>query len=206
MDTRYLLIGLVSILFGYFVGGIPWGIVVARLVGGPDPRTVGSGRTGGANVMWALGFNAAVVVGLLDALKGTVSVAVAIALGGDVLLQGLGGLAAMLGHSRSPYIRFGGGRGVSPAFGALFVLQPVIALAGLVVYALVLAVTRYSSLGSLIGCVFCGAATIAATAAFQLPVGHVVYAVAGPAMIWYFHLDNIQRLLAGQERKLGSRT
>ncbi len=69
METRDLFVGLISVLFGYFIGGIPWGIVVARLTGGPDPRTVGSGRTGGANVMRALGVKAAGVVAVLDALR-----------------------------------------------------------------------------------------------------------------------------------------
>jgi glycerol-3-phosphate acyltransferase PlsY len=202
METRYVFIGLISVIFAYFVGGIPWGIVVARVTGGPDPRTVGSGRTGGANVMRALGPRAAVVVGILDALKGTVAVLVPIVLGADVLIQGLAGLSAVLGHSRSPYIRFGGGRGVAPAFGALLVLQPLVALLALPVFAMVLFLTGYSSLGSLVAVLFSGVATIAIVVASQLPAAHFVYAIAGPAMIWFFHRDNIERLVAGQERKL----
>jgi glycerol-3-phosphate acyltransferase PlsY len=202
MDTRYLFIGLISVIFAYFVGGIPWGIVVARLTGGPDPRTVGSGRTGGANVMRALGLKAALLVGILDALKGTVSVLVPLALGADVLIQGLAGLSSILGHSRSPYIGFGGGRGVSPAFGALVVLQPVVAILALPVYGTALVLTGYSSLGSLLASLFSGLATIAIIVGSQLPAAHLVYAIPGPAMIWFFHRDNIGRLLTGQERKL----
>jgi glycerol-3-phosphate acyltransferase PlsY len=202
MDTRYVFIGLISLIFAYFVGGIPWGIVVARLTGGPDPRTVGSGRTGGANVLRALGLKAALIVGILDASKGTVAVLVPIFLGADVLIQGLAGITAVLGHSRSPYIRFGGGRGVAPAFGALAVLQPVVALLALPVYGTVLFLTGYSSLGSLLASLFSGVATIALIVAVPLPLTHLVYAIAGPAMIWYFHRDNIGRLRAGQERKL----
>ncbi|HET7676640.1 MAG TPA: glycerol-3-phosphate 1-O-acyltransferase PlsY [Candidatus Limnocylindrales bacterium] len=202
MLTREVFIGLISVLFGYFFGGIPWGIVVARVTGGPDPRTVGSGRTGGANVARALGARAAIATGLLDASKGAVAVLVAILLGGDVLVQGLAGLAAVLGHSRSPYIAFGGGRGVAPAMGALLVLQPLVAMLALAVYGLFFAATRYSSLGSLMGSLTAGVATVILTLAVPLPPAHLVYAIAGPAMIWFFHRDNIQRLLSGEERRL----
>jgi len=205
METREVFVALISVIFAYFVGGIPWGIVVARVTGGPDPRTVGSGRTGGANVMRALGMRAAAVAGGLDALKGVVAVVVAIALGASVLVQGLAGLAAILGHSRSPYIGFGGGRGVAPAFGALLVLQPVVAVLAIGLFVTVLVVSGYSSLGSLTASLFAGVATIAIVVGSRLPPDHFVYAVAGPAMIWLFHLDNIQRLLAGEERKLESR-
>ena len=115
MDLPTLAITVGPIVAGYFIGGIPFGIVVARVVGGPDPRSLGSGRTGGANVMRALGFRAAVVAGLLDAAKGAVAAAIPLLLGSGPLVQVLAALAAILGHSRSPYIRFGGGRGIAPA-------------------------------------------------------------------------------------------
>ena len=97
------------------IGGIPWGVVIARVTGGPDPRTIGSGRTGGANVMRALGPRAAAASGLLDVLKGIVAVVLAIVVGGGLGLQILAALAAILGHSRSPFIGFSGGRGIAPA-------------------------------------------------------------------------------------------
>ena len=122
--------GLASIVVAYLVGGIPWGVVLARLVGGPDPRSQGSGRTGGANVLRVLGPRvAAVAAGSWTSLKGVVSRPSCRSCSGPALVvQGLAVLAAIIGHSRSPYIGFRGGRGVSPAFGSLLVLWPLVAL------------------------------------------------------------------------------
>jgi glycerol-3-phosphate acyltransferase PlsY len=104
----------VALVAGFMLGGIPFGIIVPRLIGGPDPRTVGSGRTGGANVSRAVGYRWALVSGLLDVAKGAVAVLLVIVLGGGAVPQVLAGLAAIVGHSRSPYIGFHGGRGVAP--------------------------------------------------------------------------------------------
>ncbi|HSK51130.1 MAG TPA: glycerol-3-phosphate 1-O-acyltransferase PlsY [Clostridia bacterium] len=197
-----LVVAAAVVVAGYLIGGIPWGIVVARLVGGPDPRSLGSGRTGGANVMRALGFRAALVAGLLDAAKGAVSVLLAIVLGTDPIVHVLAALAAIVGHSRSPYIGLQGGRGVSPGWGALLVMQPIVALAVLPVFVLVLFVTRISSVASLTTSVVSAVGLLVAVAVIPLPVAYAVYAIAGAVAIWLFHLDNIQRLRAGQERRI----
>ncbi|HEX5147717.1 MAG TPA: glycerol-3-phosphate acyltransferase, partial [Candidatus Limnocylindrales bacterium] len=119
MDPSTLTVAVVSIVGGYLIGAIPWGVLIARAVGGPDPRTMGSGRTGGANVMRALGPRVAIVAGILDLAKGCLAVAIPQLLGADIAVVALAVLAAITGHSRSVYIGFRGGRGVSPAFGAL---------------------------------------------------------------------------------------
>ena len=192
----------VSIVAAYLIGGIPWGVIVARLLGGPDPRTIGSGRTGGANTLRALGPRGALVAGLLDVTKGAVAVLVAIGLGGGIVIQTLAALGAIVGHSRSPFIGFGGGRGVAPGFGSMLVIQPLAGLAVLPVFMIVLVVSRYSSLASLAASAAGGVAVIAIALAVQLPAGYVFYAVAVPALIWLFHHDNIGRLLSGRERKI----
>jgi acyl phosphate:glycerol-3-phosphate acyltransferase len=202
MDTGGVLVAVISVVAAYFIGGIPFGVVVARVVGGPDPRTVGSGRTGGANTLRALGPAAALVAGLLDAAKGAVAVAIPILLGGGILIQALAALAAIVGHSRSPYIGFAGGRGVAPGFGGLLVIQPWIAALIVPVFFGVLAVSRYSSLASLTASATGGAVLAGLAVVTHLHVGYVAYAVAGPALIWLFHADNIQRLLSGEERKI----
>ena len=114
MDTGQVVVGVLVILAAYLIGGIPWGVVIARLTGGPDPRTIGSGRTGGANVMRALGPRLALASGLLDVGKGVVAVLLAIAVGGGLPLEILAALAAIVGHSRSIWIGFAGGRGIAP--------------------------------------------------------------------------------------------
>ncbi|MBP1705010.1 MAG: putative glycerol-3-phosphate acyltransferase [Chloroflexi bacterium] len=190
------------VVAAFFIGGIPFGVVVARLAGGPDPRTLGSGRTGGANVLRAVGPGWALVAGLLDMLKGTVAILLAVWLGLGPWVEVLAGCAAIIGHSRSPFLRFGGGRGVSVAFGTLLVLQPILAAVIVPVYLVTLLVTGYSSLGSLLGAAAAGVAYLGIQLATGGPAAYIFYAFAGPALIWLFHLDNIGRLLAGTERKL----
>jgi len=206
MDGPNLVVAVVSIAAGYLIGAIPWGVVIARIVGGPDPRTLGSGRTGGANVLRALGPRIALLAGLLDMLKGCLAVLIPQLLGADIVVVGVAVLAAIIGHSRSVYIGFHGGRGVSPAFGALLVLWPLVALVAIPVFAVVTQLTRYSSLGSLTASVLAGNALVAIIVVQGLPASHLVYAIGGPALIWLFHLDNIQRLLAGTERTIDQRT
>ena len=202
MDIGQVVVAAIVIVVAYLIGGIPWGVVIARLTGGPDPRTIGSGRTGGANVMRALGPRWALVSGLLDVGKGVVAVLLAIAVGGGLPLEILAALAAIVGHSRSIWIGFAGGRGIAPGFGGLLVIAPVAALVVIPVFALVLVISRYSSLASLTATAIGALFVIAMVVLFQLSPLYVVYAVAAAGMIWLFHLDNIQRLLSGQERRI----
>jgi glycerol-3-phosphate acyltransferase PlsY len=206
MDTTTIAVGVVSIGGAYLVGGIPWGVVLARLVGGPDPRTQGSGRTGGANVLRVLGPRVAAVAAILDLLKGSLAAAVPGLLGAGLVIQGIAILVAIIGHSRSPYIGFRGGRGVSPAFGSLVVLWPLVALATIPVFFGTIRLTHYSSVGSLTATTLAGVIVVSIVLIEGLPLAHLIYAIGAPALIWYFHRDNIERLLAGQERTIDHRT
>jgi acyl phosphate:glycerol-3-phosphate acyltransferase len=202
MDIGQVILAGLVIVVAYLIGGIPWGVVIAKVTGGPDPRTIGSGRTGGANVMRALGPKWALVSGLLDVGKGVVAVLLALAVGGGLPLEILAALAAIVGHSRSIWIGFAGGRGIAPGFGGLLVIAPIAALVVIPVFGLVLVVSRYSSLASLTATAIGALFVIAMVVLFQLSPLYVVYAVAAAGMIWLFHLDNIQRLLSGQERRI----
>ena len=204
----------VAIIAGYLVGGIPFGIIIPRLIGGPDPRTIGSGRTGGANVSRAVGIRWAAVSGLLDVAKAIAVVLLIIAIGGGPVAQVIAALMAIIGHSRSPYIGFHGGRGVAPAAGGALILAPVILLAIFPVFALTILATRISSIGSLSGSLAGGIAMVVITALAPLPPVYTthlapiyfVYGVGVPTLIWGFHLDNIGRLLRGEERRVGRRS
>ena len=195
---------LLIIAAAYVIGGIPWGVIVARLSGGPDPRTIGSGRTGGSNVMRALGPRLALLAGILDLLKGVVAVLLARWLGAGPGVEVLAALAAVIGHSRSVFLNFGGGRGVATGFGCLLAFAPLVALAIIPVFAIVILVTRYSSMGSLVASALGGVLLAVATYVIPLSPWYYVYAVGGAALIWLFHKDNIQRLLSGQERRIGT--
>jgi glycerol-3-phosphate acyltransferase PlsY len=202
MSIQEAVIDALVILAAYVIGGIPWGVVIARVTGGPDPRTIGSGRTGGANVMRALGPRAALMSGLLDVLKGIVAVIVAFLVGGGLGLEVLAAFAAIVGHSRSPFIAFKGGRGIAPAFGSLMVIHPLAALLTMPVFAGVLLATRYSSLASLTATTFAAAVIIVTVVLFQLPILYALYAIGAGGLVWLFHIDNVQRLLAGTERRI----
>ena len=193
----------VALIAGYFLGGIPFGIIVPRLIGGTDPRTIGSGRIGGANVSRAVGYRWALVSGLLDVAKASLAVLLIIAIGGGAVPQIFAALAAVIGHSRSPYVGFHGGRGVAPATGGAIIIAPYILLAIFPIFAITILVTRISSIGSLSASLAGGIAMIVVTAVSPLAPIYFVYGVGVPGLIWLFHWDNIGRLLRGEERRIG---
>ena len=204
VDAPTLIRDAVVVAIAFVIGGIPWGVIISRVAGGPDPRTIGSGRTGGSNMMRALGPRWALLSGLLDAAKGSAAVLLAYAVGGGAGLAVFAALAAVIGHSRSIFMGFHGGRGVAPSWGALLVMQWWVALAIIPLFAGVILVTRYSSLGSLTASASAGVLLAIATYAIPLDPWYYVYAVGGVVLIFGFHHDNIGRLLSGKERKIGS--
>ena len=122
MDATVLRVLLV--LLAYVSGSLPFGVLVARYTGGPDPRTIGSGRTGGTNTLRALGRKWAAVVVSGDLLKGALPVLIArVATDGDPAVEVACAFAAVVGSSRSVFLRFGGGRGVGTGVGTMLVIQ-----------------------------------------------------------------------------------
>jgi glycerol-3-phosphate acyltransferase PlsY len=191
------------VILAYLCGSIPVGVLVARASGGPDPRTIGSGRTGGTNALRALGRRWAAVVVVGDLAKGAVPVLIARIVTGDPAMEVLTGLASVIGASRSIFLGFGGGRGVGAGVGTMLVIQPLAVLIAAPVFVVVILVTRYVSLGSLLG----SAALLPAMGLIWLvangavPPAYLIYAAVGPALIWLTHADNIERLMNGTERK-----
>jgi acyl phosphate:glycerol-3-phosphate acyltransferase len=202
MDRQILDLGL--IVLSYLSGSIPMGVIVAKLSGGPDPRSIGSGRTGGTNALRALGRKWAAVVVAGDVLKGFLPVLLArVVTNGDSTVEVLCAAAAVLGASRSIFLGFGGGRGVGTGVGTMLVIQPLAVLLATPVFVGVILATRYVSLGSLLGsaAMFPAMLILWAVASGTIPPAYLVYAVVGPALIWLAHADNIDRLLHGTERK-----
>jgi glycerol-3-phosphate acyltransferase PlsY len=172
----------VAVAIGYLIGAIPSGVLVGRLRG-VDPRDSGSGRTGTTNALRSLGPRWAAAVALLDVAKGIAAVVAGGAIGPEPWAGALAGVAAVVGHVRSVFIGFGGGRGVATGAGAMLVLAPLAVLASLPEFGIIVWATRLVSLGSMLAAV-----TVALVAA-------ALYALA--------HADNIQRLVAGTERRIG---
>jgi acyl phosphate:glycerol-3-phosphate acyltransferase len=202
MDPALVVRTAVLILIAYVAGSIPVGVLVARRAGGADPRTIGSGRTGGTNALRALGPRWAVVVVAGDLLKGALPVLLARWVTGDPLVEVLCGAAAVAGAIWSIFAGFRSGRGVGTGVGTMLVIQPVAVLLAAPVFIGVILLTRYVSLGSLLGsAAMFPAMLLVLLVVPETPLPYVIYAAVGAALIWMAHADNIDRLLHGTERK-----
>lgn len=203
MDPALVLRTAVLMLLAYLAGSVPVGVLVARASRGVDPRTVGSGRTGGTNALRALGRKWAVVVVVGDLAKGALPVLLARFLtDGDDLVEALCAGSAVAGAIWSVFAGFRSGRGVGTGVGTMLVIQPLAVVLAAPVFIGVILVTRYVSLGSLLG----SAAMLPVMLLFVLvapgtPLSYVLYAAVGAGLIWLAHSDNINRLLHGTERK-----
>jgi glycerol-3-phosphate acyltransferase PlsY len=184
-------------------GAIPFGVLVARFAGGTDLRSIGSGRTGGTNALRALGPRWAGVVVVGDLLKGALPVLVArFVTSGDPLVEVLCGSAAVVGAIWSVFAGFRSGRGVATGVGTMLVIQPVVVLLAAPVFVVVILLTRYVSLGSLLGsAAMFPAMLLVLLVVPETPLPYVIYSAVGAALIWLAHADNIDRLIHGQERK-----
>jgi glycerol-3-phosphate acyltransferase PlsY len=199
LPTALLAAGLVGL--GYVSGSLPFSVIMARVSGRPDPRSVGSGRTGGTNAARALGWGWGLAVGLLDIAKGAVPLIVARAVNAGPLLEALTGIAAVVGANRSIFLRLHGGRGVATAIGAMLVMDWRVIAVAAPVFLGVIAAKRLVSLGSLLGT----AAGVLALVLFVVAGGtnpaYLLYGVAAGSLVWLAHADNIDRLLKGTERR-----
>jgi acyl phosphate:glycerol-3-phosphate acyltransferase len=191
----------------YLLGGVPFSFLLVRWKTGLDVRRVGSGNVGATNAMRAAGKAAGATALLLDVLKGALPVVIGRAIEAPPVVLALLAAAAVLGHMYSPFLRLAGGKGVATAAGALGALAPAAMGLALVVFVLVVAATRYVSLGS-----------IAAALSFPLFVlllgaregarvepPFVVASALVPLFIVWKHRGNLRRLRAGSERRLGER-
>ena len=203
MDAGEILVAAVLALLSYAAGSIPFGVLVAKVTGATDPRTLGSGRTGGTNALRAMGRRRALVVVSCDVLKGTIPVLVARLVTGNAAVEVACAVAAILGSTRSMFVGFKGGRGVGTSVGTMLVIFPPAILLGVPVFVGVILATRYVSLGSLLstasGALLVGIWWLAANG--SVPAAYLLYATLGAALVWLAHADNIGRLLHGTERR-----
>ena len=192
----------IAVAAGYLIGAIPSGVLIGRLRG-VDPRESGSGRTGTTNAIRTLGPRWAAAVALLDVAKGVVAVVVGGLAGPEPWAGPLAGVAAVVGHVRSIFIGFGGGRGVATGAGAMLVLAPLAVLASLPEFGLVVWWTRLVSLGSILASVTAALVAAALFAIGWVGIEVVVAAALISVVVVIAHADNLQRLLAGTERRIG---
>ena len=182
---------------GYLLGSIPFGLVLTKIFGEVDPRTIGSHNIGATNVLRTGNRKLAAATLVLDALKGTFAVLVAGAFGPYYAI--LAGLGAFLGHLYPVWLRFKGGKGVATFLGVALGLAWPSAIVFALVWLGVAYTTRYSSAAAL-------AASVATPAALfamgRGDAGELLVALA--VMLWFKHRPNIERLMAGTEGKIGA--
>jgi len=199
------------VVIGYVIGAVPVGLLIGRLVAGVDLRRHGSRRTGATNALRTLGPRWAVVVLALDLAKGLAAVLLAQQLylagapGSPEWVAVAAGVAAVAGHNWSVFIGFTGGRGVATAAGGLLALVPLALAIVAPIVAIVIWRTRLVSLGSLVAALLAVAVTATLAAAGIGSWAATGYALAAGALIWIAHRDNLERLRAGTERRLGER-
>jgi len=200
------------IILGYLIGSIPVGFILVKLAKGTDIRDYGSGNIGMTNVIRIMGVKAGIFVFFTDMAKGAAAVALAWPIftsSPEMVAWGqmAGGAAAVIGHSWPVYIGFRGGRGIATGFGALLTVSWPVGLIAFVVFLAVVGLSRYVSLGSILGALTMLIAMIPFVVLDVGSFGHFAYVAFGlvvvPIVI-FRHRDNIRRLLSGTESKIGS--
>ena len=208
---------ILAMVIGYLLGSIPSGIIVGSFLG-IDVRQSGSGKTGATNVLRSAGWKAGLIVVVADALKGALPVLLAqhvIGRGIDptatAWMATFAGLAAVLGHTYPIYVGFKGGRGVATTGGMALALNLPAALLALVVFILPVVITRYVSLGSIVGASLLPFIYLGGVAILNHTVSGATWAtfvalLAAAITIDLLHRDNIERIMNGTERRLGEKT
>jgi glycerol-3-phosphate acyltransferase PlsY len=192
-----MVLAVVWMLASYLLGSLPVGILLSR-VKGRDPRRVGSGNIGATNVMRAAGKTLGVLTLLGDILKGFLPARLALHFGQPGVVVAGAGLAAFAGHLFPLYLRFKGGKGVATALGVFLALSPTAVLMVLPVFAAVLFLWGYVSLGSLVGTALMPLALLGLNAPLSSVLTCAIMAVA----IFVRHRENIKRLMSGKENRI----
>jgi glycerol-3-phosphate acyltransferase PlsY len=198
VSARTLLLALA----GYLLGSISFAVLLVRKRTGKDIRQEGSGNAGATNVLRSHGKGLAIAVALADVAKGAAAVLLARLFTAEPRVAAAAGLAAIVGHVFPLFYGFRGGKGVATAVGAFLALTPLATLLCVAVFVLIVAATRYVSLGSVVAmCLLPPAAGLL----FHAPRPVVVAAAGSALLILAKHFENLKRLARGEERRLGSK-
>lgn len=191
---------ILSVIFGYLCGAIPFGLLLTHLAGLEDIRTIGSGNIGATNVLRTGHKRLAVATLLLDAGKGVAAILLTSLLLSAPLAPLAAGLGAFLGHLYPLWLKFKGGKGVAVYIGILLALDPVLGAVFCLLWLSFALITRLSSAGAL------GASGIVPIIAFFIQSNMLALTcLILSALLWYKHYPNVARILAGQEPKIGEK-
>lgn len=189
-----------AIAVGYLLGSIPFALLLTRSRG-VDLRRVGSRNVGAANVLRTTGVTRAIAVMLLDTSKGAIAVVFAQLFTEDLVTVTAAGLAAIVGHIYPAWIGFRGGKGVAASAGVFAVLAPVATVIATFVFVVTIVATRFISAGSIAGALALAMAAFLGDAPGAVNVGTAIAAI----LVVHRHRDNLSRLVAGTERRIGLR-
>lgn len=193
---------ILALAAGYIIGSIPTGYLIVKAKTGEDIRKVGSGSTGATNVKRVLGKKWFFIVMILDAIKGAVPVILAYLFLHAYAKYGITPVAAatavLIGHSKSVFLGFTGGKSVASGVGTILALNPLVGLSVAVIWGIITWISKYVSLGSIIAL----ALSPFIMWAFKQPAGYILYCAAGAVYIIWLHRENIKRLIKGEENKV----
>lgn len=193
---------IITALVAYIIGAIPTGYIIVKLKTGDDIRKIGSGSTGATNVKRVLGKKWFFITLLLDAFKGALPVILAktfITVASNIgLAPVIASIAVIIGHSKSCFLNFQGGKSVASGVGTILALNWVVGAIIAVIWGIITYFTKYVSVGSII------ALSISPILMylFKNPVAYVCYCALGAIYIIYLHRENVKRLIAGNENKV----
>lgn len=189
------------VVLSYLIGSISFSYFITKLVKGVDIRKVGSGNAGATNISRILGLKYAVLVLFLDALKGFIAVYLAFSIRADTLIILLCGAAVIAGHNWPLFFGFKGGRGVATTLGVFLGIAPIPTLIVFLLCLIIIFLTRYASVGSLIGAI----AIPITMLILDYPRPYFIFGLAICLLLIWKHAPNIKRLLEGKELKLGEK-
>lgn len=202
MITILVIKVVIAAVVAYLIGSIPTGYLIVKSATGQDIRQVGSGSTGATNVKRVMGKKWFFIVLLLDALKGAIPVMIANFVpylhSNSGLTAVIAAACVLLGHSKSIYLGFTGGKSVASGVGTILALSPTVGLSIALIWAIITYASKYVSLGSIIAL----ALSPILMFLFNQPIAYVVYCAIGAVYVIYLHRENIKRLLAGTENKV----
>lgn len=193
---------ILTLVIAYIIGSIPTGYLIVKAKTGQDIRTVGSGSTGATNVKRVLGKKWFFIVMLLDALKGAMPVVLAklfVTAGASYgLAPVIAAIAVIIGHSKSCFLGFKGGKSVASGVGTILALNWMVGLIIAAVWGIITYATKYVSVGSMIALVISPFLMYF----FHSPIAYIGYCTLGAIYIVYLHRENIKRLINGNENKV----
>ena len=202
--AAYIIVALVA----YLIGSVSFSVIISKKMAGFDVREKGSGNAGATNMLRSVGTKAAVLTLLCDALKGVVAIIFAIIVGAiaknsdKALLVQIAGILVVIGHTFPVFFNFKGGKGVATSLGVLLITNWQIGLICLVFALILMALTRFVSLGSIAAAILFPVLTVFIHENYLVSGNYVIFAIIMAVLVVFNHRSNVKRLLEGKENKL----